>query len=217
MNVKKISDTLYMFTTYEVHIGLTFNQYLLLAKEPLLVHTGSRHQTVTLLPELKRILGGQALSHIFISHFEGDECGGLGLLTEAYPDVKPICSAVTARQLAGFGLAEGQQPVIKAPGDTLETGDYTLQFISYPAEMHLWEGLLAYEQRQGILFSSDLFTRRGLMDTVTVGATWSGEVDKITEHQIPSPSAREVLQKTLMSMPVKMVAPGHGPCLDVMS
>ncbi|MGE5653955.1 MAG: MBL fold metallo-hydrolase [Bacillota bacterium] len=215
MKVYKVIDNLYMFSTYENHIGLTFNQFLLLGKEPLLVHTGSRPHTVTQVPELKNLLGDQELTYAFISHFESDECGGLGVLTEHYPHVRPICSAVTARQIAGFGLAHGQQTVVKAPGDTLETAEYSLQFISYPSEMHLWEGLLAFEQRHGILFSSDLFISRGFMESITVGTTWSEEVRKISEHQIPGSTARENLKQALLPMPVKMVAPGHGPCLDV--
>lgn len=215
MKVSKVYDNLYMFSTYEAHIGLAFNQFLLLGKEPLLVHTGSRPHTLALMNELRRILAGQELAYAFISHFESDECGGLGVLTEHYPGVRPICSAVTARQIVGFGLAPGQEPVVKAPGDTLGTADYTLQFIGYPSEMHLWEGLLAFEQRQGILFSSDLFIRRGFMENVTVGTTWAHEISIISENQIPGPAARATLQRTLETMPVKIVAPGHGPCLDV--
>ncbi len=215
MKVWKVQDNLYMFSTYEAHIGLAFNQFLLMGKEPLLVHTGSRSHAVSLVHELRRLLGGQSLAYAFFSHFESDECGGLGLLTDEYPDLRPICSAVAARQIAGFGLAEGHQPVIKAPGDKLETSDYTLQFICYPSEMHLWEGLLAFEERQGILFSSDLFIRRGFMESVTVGTTWQNEISRISEHQIPGPAARAALQRTLESLPVKVVAPGHGPCLDV--
>ncbi|MGE5653973.1 MAG: MBL fold metallo-hydrolase, partial [Bacillota bacterium] len=70
-------------------------------------------------------------------------------------------------------------------------------------------------QSQGILFSSDLFIRRGFMESVTVGTTWAHEISMISEHQILGPAARAAIQRTLETMPVKMVAPGHGPCLDV--
>ena len=132
-------------------IDLSFNQYLLLGNEPLLIHTGSKEQTEIMIPLLKSILGNNTLAFIFISHFELDECGGLSLLKEHFPQAKPICSQVTARQLTGFGITN--EVIIKNPGDFFETSDFKLKFISYPSEMHLWEGLMAFEETWAIIQS----------------------------------------------------------------
>ena len=209
----RIIDDLYLFSSYIGFIDLTFNQYLLLGREPILIHTGSKDQAIELLPELKTLLGDRSLSYIFISHFESDECGGLSFLMNHFPEAKPICSQVTARQLMGFSLAN--DIIVKTPGDILETGDFKLKFISYPSEMHLWEGLMVFEENRGLLFSSDLFIQRGNFKDVVVSAIFEDEIQKISLQQVPSPAAHKALQETLINLPVKYVIPGHGPCLKV--
>jgi flavorubredoxin len=166
-----------------------------------------------MLPKLKELLGGRLLQYIFISHFESDECGGLRLLMEHFPGAKAVCSPVTARQLTGFGLAN--EIMVKAPGDVLEAEEYKLRFIGYPSEMHLWEGLLALEETNQLLFSSDLFIRFGKLTDTIEKVDWNNEIDHITPVQVPSPEALKKLQDTLRGLSVQYVIPGHGPCLSV--
>jgi flavorubredoxin len=215
LETKKVFEDLYMFNSYIQPIDLTFNQYLLTGEEPLLIHTGSCAAAVGLVPKLKELLKDRSLGYIFISHFESDECGGLSYLLEHFPSANPVCSAVTARQLSGFGLID--KAIVKAPGGFLDLGGYKLQFICYPSEMHLWEGLLALETTKGILFSSDLLIRKGSLNDFITEANWPEEVQGITLEQIPNPSAREKLQQTLLNQPIQFVAPGHGPCLKLKS
>lgn len=213
MEVEKVLDDLFMFNSYVPPIDLTFNQYLLTGEEPLLIHTGNKATAINMAPKLKELLKDRPLRYIFISHFESDECGGLSVLLDHFPGASPVCSAVTARQLSGFGLTD--KVIVKAPGDNLNLGNHQLQFIEYPSEMHLWEGLLAFETTRGVLFSSDLLIRRGSLSDFITEANWPEEVQGITLEQIPNPPAREKLQQTLLNYPVHFVAPGHGPCLKV--
>ncbi|MGE5509591.1 MAG: hypothetical protein ACM3RP_14070 [Chitinophagales bacterium] len=213
MDVFEPLEGLFMFNSYVAPIDLSFNQFLLLGPEPLLVHTGTAAQADELAPQLERALGGRRLAYIFISHFESDECGGLSRLLGRFPGAKPLCGAVTARQLAGFGITG--DAVVKAPGEKQPGEGLNLQFLPYPSEAHLWEGLLAYEAQRGILFSGDLFTRRGRVGQPLAVSRWAEEVGAITEAQIPSPSARQALQGELARVPVRFVASGHGPVLEV--
>ena len=207
-----MSQDLYVFKTFSPQIGITFNQYLLTGKEPLLVHTGSFEQAKKLLLEINKILCGQSIAYVFVSHFESDECGGLQVIREAFPKVQTICSAVTARQLSGFGIK--LDALVQAPDSTLQSDSWDLRFIAYPSEAHLWEGLLAFEQQQGILFSSDLFIRRG-NDEQSVTSTLAAEVATISDRQVPHPAGMESLKQSLAALPVKLIAPGHGPCVKL--
>lgn len=209
----KILEDLYSFSSYIGFIDLSFNQFLLTGGEPVLIHTGSIDQTRELHPKLDELLVGRRLSYIFISHFESDECGGLRYLLDHYPEARPVCSQITARQLAGFGLAKDIVP--KVPGDILEAGDYRLRFISYPSEMHLWEGLMAFEENRGLLFSSDLFIRRGMVKEALVDARLEDELQNMLPVQIPDPKAYEAVRKNIRELPVKYIIPGHGPCLRI--
>ena len=211
MEKHKIAEDLYLFRSSIPNVPVTFNQYLVLGNEPLLVHTGSFSQAEELGSLIKEILGNQKLKYIFVSHFESDECGGLGLLLKQFPDAKTICSQVTARQFAGFGLA--YDIIAKSPGEILETEEYKLQFISYPSEMHMWEGLMAYETKRGILFSSDLLIRMDKINEITTKVNCIEEIKKITQQAGILSAAYEELQKSLLELSVSGIAPGHGPFL----
>lgn len=206
-----IYDDLYQFNSYVPPINLSFNQYLLLTDEPVLVHTGSIDQAERLIPQLKEVLGDKKLKYVFVSHFESDECGGLSLLLKNFPEATTICSEVTARQLMGFGITNAA--ITKKPGEKLISSDYELEFISYPSEVHLWEGILLLENKRGIFFSSDLIFGMGDANGEVIDGNWQKEVDAITLEQIPSTERRAKVQQTLSKLNPKFAAVGHGPCL----
>lgn len=208
-----IYQDLYQFSTHFEPINLSFHQYLLMGEEPVLVHTGNVEQAKALLPQLKEVLSEKDLKYIFISHFEADECGGLSEILKQYPNAKPICSEVTARQLDGFGLSKDF--IVKKPGEKLTTKDYELEFFSYPSEMHAWEGLLAMENQRGIFFSSDLMFGFGKAAGLIENSDWNKEVENILPEQVADPDRRLELQQILKQLKPKFIATGHGPCLRV--
>lgn len=212
--METVYDSLYKFSSYVKPIDLTFNQYLLMLNEPVLVHTGSHESAKALIPQLKNLLGNKELGYIFISHFESDECGGLNEVLKVYPHAKILCSEVTARQLSGFGM--GGDLLIKKGGDILKMPDGELEFVSYPSEMHLWEGLLLVERQRKIFFSSDLVFRFGEYKDQAIEGSWMDEIMSITHEQVPDTEKRENLQNNLKAIEVAFVASGHGPCVKIM-
>ncbi len=206
-------EDLYQFSTVIPQIKLSFNQYLLLTEEPVLIHTGSVKQAEVMLPQLKAALNGKELKYIFVSHFESDECGGLSLVLKQYPNAKPICSQTTAQQLTGFGLVD--EVIIAKDGDTIKTADYELEFLSYPSEMHLWEGLLLMETIRGIFFSSDLMMSFGEEMGTVKASSWQTEVNNIRMDQVPDPAKLDELKQTLLKLKPNFIATGHGPCLSL--
>lgn len=208
-----IYDDLYQFSFYIPPIDLSFHQYLLLTEDPLLIHTGSIQQAEVLIPKLKNILKDKTLRYIFISHFESDECGGLSLILQHFPEAKPICSEVTARQLAGFGITN--EFIIKKPGEKVIEKDYELEFFSYLSEIHLWEGLLLMENKRGIFFSSDLMFSLGNAASVVIGGDWHTEIDGISSIQVPDLIGKSQLKQTLTKINPNFIATGHGPCIKL--
>lgn len=211
--MKTIARDLYQFSSYVEPINLTFHQYLLFQRTPLLFHTGNITQATALVPQLNSILTGIPLKYIFISHFEADECGGLSYILMHFPEAKPICSEVTARQLSGFGIAD--EILIKKPGEKFSDNDLELEFISYPSEMHLWEGLLVMENKRRIFFSSDLMFEFGKTNGIVVESTWDKEIAGIKAEQIPNVQLREQLQNKLSQLNPGFIATGHGPCIEL--
>ncbi len=202
------------FNTYVPPIDLTFNQYLLLSDEfTLLIHTGNMKIGQGLLADVQRRLNGRTLDGIFISHFESDECGSIALFINAYPEVVVYCSEVSARELAGFGI-KANTHVVSSESVITKAG-VTLKFLTYPSEVHLWNGLLLYEQERKILFSSDLVFAFGDYSDYTAERTWAECVDSIAAYQIPNPDSLSSMKETLSNLDVQYIAPGHGPAIEV--
>jgi len=206
-----IAQDLFQFSSYNPQIDLSFHQYLLNVDEPVLFHTGNIQQAAALIPPLKAELNGALLKYVFVSHFEAEECGGLPLVVASFPEAVTICSEVTARQLAGFGY--NHAVITKKPGEKLVSNSYELEFISYPSEMHLWEGLLVIENRRGIFFSSDIMIRRGEAAGIITDSVWRTEINNIRPEQVPDPEQLDQMRNTLTQLSPKLVATGHGACL----
>lgn len=205
----RLTTYLWRHSTYNPYIDLTFNQYLVGEHTPVLIHTGDEHEA----PSLLKALEGRKVSYVFVSHFESDECGSLATLLSVYPSAKVIAGEVTARQLAGFGIKG--DVIIARDGDRLTFGDVELEMIAYPSEMHLWDGLLCYETKHKIFFSSDLMIRFGHSEEPSLKSDWKEEVEAISPMQVADAKRRTALQERLAPLSVALVAPGHGPVLTV--
>ncbi len=208
-----IYDDLYQFTEYIAPIRLSIHQYLLMTPEPVLIHTGTSGQTEKIIPQLKEILNSIPLKYVFISHFESDECGGLPVLKEHFPEVIVICSEICARQLTGFGY--NVKTLIKRGGDTLEGDGFLFSFIDYPSEVHLQNGLLFFEEVRKILFSSDLMFRLGDSHGKILESAWRDEVYNIDMSRVPNEERLKSMKNELLKIDPEFVAVGHGPCVRV--
>ncbi len=190
----------------------SFNLYVIKDQMSALIHTGSAPMFDEMMERVAQVVKLADLKYVFISHFEADECGALTRLLAANKDVVPLVSAVTARQLTGFGLHP--KPQVVKPDEELSLGKRTLRFLAYPSEMHLWEGLLAYDTVDRVLFSSDLFIARGKEESPIKKAD-PKEALKIAPVAIAADEARQKCQAAIDRLSIAMVAPGHGPVLDV--
>lgn len=208
-----IYDNLYQFTEYIAPIRLSIHQYLLMTPEPVLIHTGTADQTEKIIPQLKEILGDVPLKYVLISHFESDECGGLSVLKQHFPDVAAVCSEICARQLAGFSY--DIKTLIKRAGDTLEGDGFLFTFIDYPSEIHLQNGLLFFEEVRKILFSSDLMFRLGDSHGKILENVWRDEVYNIDMSRVPNKEKLKSMKNELLKIDPQFVAVGHGPCVRI--
>lgn len=207
--LEEIWQDTYVVSTYYEDRGLAFNQYVVDAAEPLLVHTGATDMIDEVVAGVERIVPIEEVSYALASHFEADECGALAALLERNPDLRPVGSETTARQLSGFGIHE--DALVRAGGESLDLGDRSLEFIDYPAEMHLWSGLLAYDPESDGLFSADVFRRRGTVDELLVREAL--DMSDIPVDRCPAAGPRAALADRLTELDPSRVAPGHGPVI----
>lgn len=208
-----IYENLHQFSYYRKEINLSNHQYLLLNSKPMLVYTGTHIVAKANLAEIEHLLDGRDLEYIFISHLGADECGGLTVILERYPNAEVICSEHTMRQLIGFGVKANLHAI--KPGTVISGTDHEFHFIEYPAEAHLLSGLLMYEKRSGIFFSSDLMMRAGDGAGQVTRSYWSEEVQATNMRQVPNRLMLRQLHKDLNGIKPRFIAVGHGFCMNV--
>ncbi len=206
-----IYKNLYQFTTYIPPMNFTIHQYLLRSDPAILFATGTIHDARNNLSSIKELLGKQKLAYIFVSHMESDECGGLSVFQEEYPEVQVICSALGARELPGYGYSG--RIVAAGAGEKIVEGDLSLHILDYPSEVHLQNGIVAYEEHSGIFYSSDLMFALGNAGGQIHDEAWNVLVNGVDEGRIPNEEMRKQLQKNLLAISPEFVAVGHGFCV----
>lgn len=210
--MKKIRKNLYQFSQYIPPMDFTIHQYLLNADPAILFAAGTMQQAAAMLPELKAILGEKPLKYVFVSHMESDEAGGLWLLQKEYPQLTVIAGPITSRELPGYGYTGNI--ITRRGGEPLKDRDLSLSFLDYPSEVHLQDGLLAYEENSRLLYSADLFLRFGNGVGQVIREDWQSEVAHIDDQRVPNEEARKKLQQRLEFLNPAFLAVGHGYCID---
>ena len=160
-NICEVGDGLYRINTPLPIPGqeFSFNQYLLLADEPLLFHTGMRGLFPHVRDAVARVMPVEALRHIAFSHVEADECGSLNLWLEAAPKAAPLCGAIAA--MVSIGDLADRPPRGLADRETVDLGGRVVRWLDAPHVPHGWECGYLYEETGGTLFCGDLFTQPG--------------------------------------------------------
>jgi flavorubredoxin len=168
--VDEIAERIYRLSTFLPAVGpsgLTFNQFLVDADEPLLFHCGQR----TLFPAVSQAAGTvidlRKLRWIAFSHVEADECGALGEWLAAAPDATVTHGAI------GCAIWLNDQaprpPRALANDEVLDLGGRRVRRLDTPHVPHCWDAGLLYEETTSTLFCSDLFTHVGDPPPLTDG------------------------------------------------
>ncbi len=146
--------------------GVTVNQFLVLAEEPLLFHTGLRASFPDTLAAMARILPPERLRWVSFGHVEADECGALDAYLAACPRAEVAFGALGCA-LSLDDLLGGHPPRALAPGEALDLGGRRVVAVPTPHAPHNQEAQVLYEQTTGTLLCGDLFTQIGPAPALT--------------------------------------------------
>ena len=168
--VDEIAERIYRLSTFLPAVGpsgLTFNQFLVDAEEPLLFHCGQRALFPAVSKAAARVMELRRLRWITFSHVEADECGALAEWLDAAPD------ATVAHGAIGCAIWLNDQsprpPRVLANDEVLDLGGRRVRRVDTPHVPHCWDAGLLHEETTGTLFTSDLFTHAGDPAPVTGG------------------------------------------------
>jgi flavorubredoxin len=168
--VDEIAERIYRLSTFLPAVGpsgLTFNQFLVDAEQPLLFHCGQRALFPAVSRAAARVMDLRRLRWIAFSHVEADECGALGEWLDAAP------SATVTHGAIGCAIWLNDQsprpPRALANDEVLDLGGRRVRRLDTPHVPHCWDAGLLHEEITGTLFTSDLFTHVGDPAAVTGG------------------------------------------------
>jgi flavorubredoxin len=172
--VTEIADGIYRLSTLNPHIGpsgFTFNQFLLLAEEPLLFHTGHRSMFASVAEAIATVIPVERLRWITFGHVESDECGSMNNFLTAAPSAQ-IAHGVLGCNVSLNEMAD-RPPRAMVDGEVLDLGGKRVRHLDTPHVPHAWEARLLYEETTQTLLCGDLFTHLGdvpaLVDDDIVG------------------------------------------------
>jgi flavorubredoxin len=161
----EIADGIHRISTFVPDAGIPFNQYLVVADEPLLFHTGGR----VLFPNVSAAVGSiipvDSLRWITFGHVESDECGSMNQWLAAAPQSQVVHG--TTGVLVSLNDLADRPPRALADGEVLDLGGRRVRWIDTPHVPHAWEAGLIHEEATGTLFVGDLFTAMGESPALT--------------------------------------------------
>jgi len=96
---------------------LTFNQYLIVDDEPLLLHTGLRQLFPLVREAIDTVIQAERLRYISFSHYEADECGSLNEFLRIAPNAVPLCGKIAA--IVSIGDVADRAPQAMDDGEVL--------------------------------------------------------------------------------------------------
>ena len=160
--VDEIADGIYRLSTFAPEVtpeGLTFNQFLIDADEPMLFHCGQRMFFETVSGAVARIMPLERLRWISFGHVEADECGSMNSWLSVAPRAT-VAHGQVACDVSLNDLAD-RPPRALADGEVLDLGGKRMRWIDTPHVPHGWEAGAIYEEIAGTLFCGDLLTHGG--------------------------------------------------------
>jgi flavorubredoxin len=167
--IDEIADGIYRISTYLAEVaapaGFTFNQFLIVADQPLLFHCGMRFLFPAVSGAVASIMPVGRLRWISFGHVEADECGAMNLWLAAAPDAQVVFNALGC-EVSLNDLAD-RSPRALGAGEVLDLGGKRVRIIHTPHVPHGWEAQVLFEETTRTLLCGDLFSHVGRMPAVT--------------------------------------------------
>lgn len=200
---------------YETPEGISYNSHVIIDNKIAVFDTIDERKAEEWKQNLAEVLGERKPDYLIVEHMEPDHSSLVKEMIDTYPDMKIVCSAPAAKMMARFFGAPvpAERVVTVKDNDTLELGEHTLQF--FTAGMIHWpEVIMAYEQKDGILFSADAFGKFGAL-SYDDPEGWACEARRYYFNIVGKYGAQvQTLLKKVAGLNIKKICPLHGPVLD---
>lgn len=199
---------------YPVEKGISYNSYIVEGSDSIALFDTVDNRRLDQWNELvDGALSGRQPDYLIVLHMEPDHSAGIARTLKKYPQMKVVASQMALKMLPQFfeGIdLEGRTVAVKE-GSQIDLGGRTLTF--HTASMVHWpEVIVAYDDKERVLFSADAFGRFG---SLCYGEeSWADEARRYYTNIVGKygPQVRNLLAK-FDGVKVDIIAPLHGPVL----
>ncbi len=198
--------------------GTTYNAYLVKGSEKTALIEGvKRPFAAEWLARIAEVMPVGKIDYIVVNHSEPDHSGSIVDLIAANPGVTVVLSRSAKTFIDNIVNGEYKSLVV-GDNDTLPLGGKTLSFINAPF-LHWPDTMLTWLAEDGILFPCDFLGAHYCSDEY-----FDDELARPEDHwsafdfyygMIMRPYREHILKavERVRQLPLKMVAPSHGPIL----
>ena len=206
----EIADDIYRISTFVADAGMSFNQFLIKADEPLLVHTGMRALFPLVSDAVSKILPLTSLRWISFGHVEADECGSMNQWLQASSNAEVTFGALGC--MVSMNDLADRPPRPLDDGDVLDLGGKRVRYIATPHVPHGWEAGLLFEESTSTLLCGDLFTQMGDEPAIAYESPMEPSIaaEDILGYSTLTPSTAPTVERLAELAPTTL-ALMHGP------
>jgi len=214
--VHEIAPSIYRISTFVPEVGpegFTFNQFLIVADEPLLFHTGGRGMFPLIAEAVASVMPIHKLRWISFGHVESDECGSMNMWLSSAPQSQ-VAFGTLGCNVSLTDLCD-RPPRALADGELIELGGKRVRQISTPHVPHGWEAQLMFEETTGTLLCGDLVSQTGRGAPITSNDVVEAALhaERIFHQTSPGANAPRTLRR-LAELAPRRLAIMHGSSFE---
>lgn len=198
---------------YPVSHGMAYNSYVILDEKIAITDTVDIRCGEQWLSRLDEILAGRQPDYLIVHHMEPDHSANIARVMDKYPSMCLVAGAKAISMLSMYfeNATFLGRTMAMGDGDILSLGKRSLRFFCAPM-VHWPEVMVSYDEKEQVLFSADAFGKFG---AVAYDDDWTPEARRYYANIVGKygPQVQKALAR-LGGLPIKTIAPLHGPVLS---
>ena len=197
---------------YPVPNGISYNSYIIKGEKVAVMDSVDKNFGEEWLENIEKVLGGKAPDYLVVLHMEPDHSANIKAFLEKYQDAVVVSSAKAFAMMENyFGKEIAKNRLEVKDGEKLDLGGRSLTFVAAPM-VHWPEVMVAYDDKDKILFSADAFGKFGDLDS---DEPWDDEARRYYIGIVGKYGAQaQSLLKKAAALDIAKICPLHGEVLD---
>lgn len=197
---------------YPVPNGISYNSYIIKGDKVAVMDSVDKNFGEEWLENIEKVLGDKAPDYLVVLHMEPDHSANIKAFLEKYPDAVVVSSAKAFAMMENyFGKEIAKNRLEVKDGEKLDLGGRSLTFVAAPM-VHWPEVMVAYDDKDKILFSADAFGKFGDLDS---DEPWDDEARRYYIGIVGKYGTQaQSLLKKAAALDIAKICPLHGEVLD---